>query len=505
MEPVYFTDKSTMINQDNNNDRALEIQTSKYDIVSAAWGMVVYMIPSNYSENIEENKNIHFNHHKSEILKIIYQLCVTHLRIKPEDIMNILVGHEHGTTNHKCHMQVCIFLNKKIHKKISPGEIKYQDRTYLYMAQKCKNPQALYQYCKKEGDHISMNDKYSRVKTGNEENKFSIPKLIVENQGKEKDEIMELCFQTNPEYTMNKLIQIEKYFKNYHNTNTTEFKWTIPEHILNSNHLPHKKIVFHIKKYFIPEFSEKDRRKALIILSPPNFGKTCFAKSLVSHSDFYIYYRSGMTSSALKNKKTAKLLIIDDIKYPKDEQIEEYKGLFSSQEITVRGPWINESLPGLPCILLTNNYALCSLFLNHPEFKGRFNIVCLGQDKEDYLGPEGTYKSNFSENIFEEMHLDTLFNYKHNEAKKKFEVKKYGQADDKNLQMIMEKDQKISILTKEAKIKNKKIQNLEKELEHYQKYQLRNSINNFKDFEMKFEEEVENYNTNDLFLLDNFK
>ena len=114
-------------------------------IASKSFGIVVYMDNKSYSDKIS-NTNIHFPITKEQtaiqLFKAFYDIGLGKYEVE-----NIVIGHEHGEENNKCHMQIYLKFTEKIRKYIKPGSFIANNTTFLYMTQKCKTPAKMRNYC----------------------------------------------------------------------------------------------------------------------------------------------------------------------------------------------------------------------------------------------------------------------------------------------------------------------------------------------------------------------
>ena len=112
-------------------------------INSKSFGIVVYMDDSMYEDDPKFDRDIHFPITKEQVLLNLLKSFYDN-KIGNNNLINeIVVGHEHGTENGKCHMQIFISFESKIRKMIKPNKFTVDGINYLYMAQSTKTPQKL--------------------------------------------------------------------------------------------------------------------------------------------------------------------------------------------------------------------------------------------------------------------------------------------------------------------------------------------------------------------------
>lgn len=365
-------------------------------------GIVVYLDPVHYSDNFNENLNIDFNLNKAEILIVINKYFVNDLKIGQEFIKQILVGHEYSPKTNKCHYQVCLSFTKKIKRTFYGIKFEYNGLKYLMMMQKAKNSANLKLYCQKDGDiafYGSIENIfkiiYKNDKEGNATEVPDVPATIVANSNKSPDDLKSWLFVRFPGYVLSNYSNIEKAINAHCQEELPEFEWVVPEHIKNSDNPVHININEHINKYFK---SEEIRSKALIILGPVNTGKTVLAKSLVNNENYYAYFRNTFSKEQATQKlKTMKLLILDDFTFMKTEEHEMFKALLSGEELTLNCKYYQSPIKaGYRTIFLTNNVEFVKRIYSHHEFDGRYTLIILEDPVKDYLGPEGTRRTDLS-------------------------------------------------------------------------------------------------------------
>ncbi len=478
-----------------------QIRNFKRQASSIGVALIIYMSNHEYDSNDPKSfSEKHLIHEKDTMLDMVFTFFVKEHSYNRDDITNIIVGHEHGENNGRCHMQCAIFFEQECRRTIHPtvATLNYDGKKvdYLIMGQFCKDKKGLALYCQKDGDFVSIKPVETERSKGVD---FSlVAKRLFNSTGTPAEVIGELI-KVNPVATLKVFTQIDRYLSKYYNPNLPPFAWNIPDHIAKSNHPPFKLIVEHIKQYFFPE--KLPRRKGLIILSPKNMGKTMLVTDLVSHPDYILYIRSGANSDALKNAANARLLCLDDITFFESGQIETMKGLLSGQVTGIRAAYVNQNIPALPCIMLTNNRALCAYIYNNEEhFGGRYSMIELTDPKTDYLGPPDTYDPNFAKSDYTKMYLSTQFIQEAAEKQKEYKQKQlekkapFAVFDLKNreLQDKMSNTIEINKLKAEIRSLNAKIADKDKEMQFLQR-----TTNNIRtDTQLRFPNLKNDFNLN---------
>ena len=412
----------------SNNKKVLLISNKSFCI-----GVVCYMEKDKYS-NKEDNKDIHFPYTPNpeiypDIIKNIFEY------LSGKKIKKIVVGHEHGKENNKCHLQCCIFFKEQLQKKIYPSyfilKVNGVEYKVLYMQQKARNAYAMENYCKKEGDFSEyVAEPIDLVK--NDKGKVQAFATIVKNKGlMSQEDIENLLFTYDP----------RSMFTNYRNISQVipkfssdligeEFQWVLPKHLdeytipTTDKYGEPKRVKF--MPIFLKWFNENcncgdqfKRKKALCLYSKHrSLGKTEFAKRLVNDPKYLLMFSNTFTSFDATNKK---LLLLDDMAIIQNNQKEMWKNLVAGVDTTIRGCYINiEYKANLPCIITTNNLDMVYIFATDNMFNTQVVII----EVDTYMGPEGTKPDNlfkveqyFSKKTLEKVDLNK-------EIKKYYEEKK---------------------------------------------------------------------------------
>ena len=376
-----------------------------------SFGMVLMGDSSLYSENPEDNIDIHIPHvNKEDILEFLQEAKNTPLNKKPR---HIVVGHEHGVENNKCHFQVFIDFKVRVQRIMKPFDFTLKDAKILAIYQPTrKTPEALAEYCRKGNDFTEWHDPDFEMK-GNDETYWA--QLI--SQSKTVSEAVESLKVNKPKDLLFFGDRIKKNFETLVEAKPVpDFEWVIPQHIydradrdystddLSLNIEKDKCIAIRnwLNLHCFPE--NVARRKALFLYSiKRGVGKSQFAKRLVSDPAYYIYNRSAIDGAEFERKqKLAKLVIIDDVKFVEGDR-EMWKALISGEETQIVSKYYNFTFKhGLPCIIITNELSTIDFWLQ----SSMFNTQCVFINFDSYMGPDGTQMRELQ---FVETHFDPDF------------------------------------------------------------------------------------------------
>ena len=410
---------------------------SKEKINSKSFGIVLYMDDSSYVGDPDKDKNIHMPHEKDIIIYFLFRNFYELGIGRNNEVDEVIIGHEHGDVNKKCHMQIFIKFNKKLRKMMEPSNFTIENEKYIYMAQRSKTTAKLRNYCKKGGDFFEMYPNKTIKEMLREQN--MIDELIdvddpydtmLKNDKLNEKQIITI-FKNCPitDYKKDFMTNSKKIFENYNHyikieVNLPIFCWNFPKHIYNyveehfgdndKKYLTFAKLYTWFKTYCEPE--GYFRRKALFLFSlAGGVGKSFFARSLVPeisicNSPYYVYCRGTLDAGEfLKKDKTARLVILDDVNYISND-IEIWKALTVSEPTNIRSPYHN--IPwkhSLPCIMLSNNIKTLRYWMETEDLKSR----CIFVGIDFYIGPEGTDKEEnhivdriLSEDILEKLEIN---------------------------------------------------------------------------------------------------
>ena len=427
-------EQDLIINGINKNSEENDISDNKYvnlkNNKSKSIGVVMYLEDNEYSQNKEENKNIHIKNANapSFLAKIIKKIFEKLYEI---DIVELIMGHEHGEKNNKCHLQIIILFDKLFRKILKPGALKIKTENeyicLIYMQQKTKNVYALKNYCKKERD--------ATIVRKNEIKKFDL---------KENDDPFTYIKNNYDKITIdearNKILDYDPklYFKNSSNFENAMKKIIIEEPPVPFQWMP---IPEYLKNYYLPDGSNfydsfnkwytmycingenLDRKKAICLYSEKrSMGKSYFVRHLVSHPDYVLEFNNTLCWKKNLNKGIHKLLLLDDMKIINENSKAMWKSLVASEPTTLRGAWLNEEFTErLPCIITTNDIEMIKLFRDDRLFNTQVFII----EIEKYMGAPGTQRIDLMKNEF-------IISYQTAEKLNKLNTKKMY-SDDKAL------------------------------------------------------------------------
>lgn len=393
-----------------------ELKNKKRQLAAKAFGVVLYMEPKDYSENIEENKSIHFPflgcEEESDKVVYIAILSAIFTFFHPNmDIKDIIIGHEHGTKLKKCHLQSVVILNKETRNYIYPLAIDFEwvnnnvpfKKRLLMMnaAAKDLSGKNLIKYCRKEGDWFSLTNQlipivYKKDKNGEITNQIDIWGTLSKCRANciPIEIVKEFCASKMGRdfwlYKKNLWATIEDEF----GPKVEPFRW-VPNERIFSNPL-YKPIKDWFYTYCDNE-NAPSRKVALLIFSKRGMGKTEFVKSLVSDPSYIQTFNSCFQEPDCADPK---LIILDDFLPIRSDSTysnwETFKKAISSELDTIRDCQINRKISkkywGLPCIILTNSEIFVKQMLNQPEFYSQIIFFYVNE----FLGPPGTFREDLN-------------------------------------------------------------------------------------------------------------
>ena len=266
----------------DNFDNDFEIVDNKeklfkvnYTLNTKSFGFVIYMDKLNYNlEKLECNKEIHMPHY----LPVLCKAVLFYLKrfIPNKHLLNIIIAHEHGEKNFKCHIQGFLEFSDRINLKICPGsfKVKYflennienQDKekeqlqNYLIMFQSAKNKFALQNYVKKKDALVPYNkfmeyqfdnktvseafEKFENIEFHDENDKDKdksdnneLYNMLLNLPGLDYNTLKEICLNNDSTSAKKFIIQnFEKIIKVNQlcnsNVEVPSFKWTFPEYAI---------------------------------------------------------------------------------------------------------------------------------------------------------------------------------------------------------------------------------------------------------------------------------
>lgn len=255
---------------------------NNYKLDCYSFGFVIYMDKENYKNDPQLDQNIHFPH----LLPVMCKAVVFYLKkfIPNKKIKKIIIAHEHGETNKKCHCQGFLEFKDRINLKLNPGSFKIKliqkpgldydenkpPQNYLIMFQSSKNRKALENYVKKKDELVPLNKyiEYENIKYNcndcflkydflkgedNENSGLDLSKLNKNESNEEFKELLNMILtlpnldvENLKELALNSdVVKIKEFiitnFQKLIDTNkkindikiVPEFKWTFPQYALD--------------------------------------------------------------------------------------------------------------------------------------------------------------------------------------------------------------------------------------------------------------------------------
>ena len=286
------SDNEEIKEDESKDDRNIEnSKKNEYFFKSKSFGIVLYR---------EHDDSEHIPLTKQEAILGLFKTFYD-LKIGDENkIEEITIGHEHGDEKNRCHFQIFLKFEKQLRKIIKPGNFIEKEIKILYIAQRCREPEKLRNYCKKDGDFLTdFPDKtISEILRNN--------KMIEEHEGlidpydylMNKETLTEnqivFAFKTcrKSDAKKNFVNNGKTIIENYNSIikqdfDIPPFTWNFPEHIKNfleneenkreELYDRYERIYRWFHEYCLPE--NKARRKALFLYSSTGgYVKSYFAR-----------------------------------------------------------------------------------------------------------------------------------------------------------------------------------------------------------------------------------
>lgn len=394
-----------------------QVQRGKHQLnATKAFGCVLYMSTGEYSEDNEANKSIHFPFlaDPSFDVQVAHKLylallqAVFYIFYRSIPIKDVVIGHEHGTEKHKCHLQCVVKLNGRTQKVLSPHEIilRYKidgvdhQKVFLFMAAKANDLTGhnLTYYCKKEGDWFTAStsdipfvQKFNSKGEPTGINVYATLEAMRKAGHFTSEEASELVATYAPQDWYKWRSNILPNILNDFSDSAEPFQWVPNERVFGMYPL--------IKKWFYDYCAGEnvpERKKALLLYSEKRaMGKSYFARGLVNNPAYVQEFHNNFVVPTCKEPH---IIIIDDFRAPDEVQgysnWETFKKAISSELEQIRDCKINVSLPkvynGVPCIICTNKIKFVQSMLNSSEFNSQIIFVKIDQ----YLGPPGTQRED---------------------------------------------------------------------------------------------------------------
>lgn len=380
-----------------------EVSDNIYKVIqnnSESIGMVFYM-EKGYSNDPEENAVYHIPFlNQGFYPKIIEKIVFDYLKV---EVDQIVVGHEHGDLNRKCHLQTCIRFKKKFSKILNTGYLVIENTDtdekvkLLFMQQKARNSKALWNYCLKDNDYEFLFPdkalKFQKKKNGT----IDAFKTLVQNkESLNKEEAENLILIHDPVKYFSSFINIQKALDKVFVETLEPFEWKQP-YIPEGFTIPiqNERVLFKpifddwFKTYCLGNVS---RKKALCLYSKQRaLGKTTFARSLVNDPGYILEYNHLFTDQKIqKRKEQLKLLLLDDVIIT-SQNIQTWRSIIAGEKTTIRGLYLAETYElNLPCIITTNDLELVTRFV----LDSTFNTQVLALEIDNYIGPPETKRND---------------------------------------------------------------------------------------------------------------
>ena len=393
-------------------------------------GVVIYMDKSRYTNNPEEDEHIHFPYNNKVFGLVVLKWFETLVfDKKPKEL---IVNHEHGDINRKCHKQIYLKFDSKIQCHVKPSYFDLDGKRYLCMGQAAMSDVKLRQYCMKKDQatkerffafdfsaKLKINEYVEAVARDglNELNEAQIKakdetfKKILEVE-KLDDETYFKLFEEAGYHAQEIMIRdrenILKFRQAYDNLKAPQiqFTWHFPQYAIDymNSHDDFLTKVYErcynwFKRYCLnnnpDDHSIGTRKKALLIYGLRHKGKTTFIKSFIEdiNTDVYkspliVYCRQNMAAkNFIEKEKTAQLLILDDLHFI-SKQKEMIKALMVGESVNIESKHVDNYIwtKNLPCVILTNNGYVYNYLTTSEEFRTELYPIAVSS----YLGPEGT-------------------------------------------------------------------------------------------------------------------
>ena len=401
-------DPETELNQLKEKNEISDNIAIPTNLNTKSIGIVMYGSSDLYEDDTELNKDIHIPHAEAPsilapVIKKIFEL------LYKSEINELIMGHEHGEDNKKCHLQIIITFPKNIRKILTVGYmvITWEDNKVklIYMQQKAKNPYALKNYCQKDRDATIVKKDNSYSKKLNKSDISGSPfAFIVDNKDKlTYAEAMDIIAHKNPKSYFTSFNQIKNAVSSLITpVPPVPFEWLpVPEYLKHYT-LPNYLSFYDTfnewyQKYCI-NGENLPRKKALCLYSEKRaLGKSYFVRHLVPHPDYILEFNNTFTQKGNINSPIHKLLLLDDMGEIDANNITMWKSLVASEPTTLRSAWLNEYFDRrLPCIITTNNSKMIELFYKSSYFNTQVVLI----EIKEYMGEPGTQREDLTKYEF---------------------------------------------------------------------------------------------------------
>lgn len=393
-------------------------------------GIVIYMDKSRYTDDPSKDEHIHFPYSNKVFGLIVLKWFET---LSPNQRpKELIVNHEHGDINHKCHKQIYIKFSSKIKCHVRPSYFDLDGKRYLCMGQAAMSDVKLRQYCMKKDKftkekffafdfsaQLQVNEYIEAVQDDglNELNEAQIKMKditldrILEVEKLDKETFFKLFEEAGyhvKEFLIRNMPQVFEFRAAYDEMKlqVAPYQWHFPQHAIEymNSHDDFLSKVFNrcylwFNKYCVnnnrDDHSLGTRKKALLIYGLRHKGKTTFIKSFIddpnadiAKSPYIVYCRQNITAKNFKDKeKFCQLLILDDVRFI-SKQKEMVKALMVGESVNIESKHVDNYIwsKSLPCVILTNNPYVYNYLITSEEFKTELYPIAVSS----YLGPEGT-------------------------------------------------------------------------------------------------------------------
>lgn len=400
----YFDEK---LNNGFSNEQA------NFSNVNIGYGIVLYFDKLYYGNNIE-NENRHIpcstfddKNFYSNIIRFIIE------NIYNISVKKILCGHEHGTLNNKCHIQVVVIFEKKSRTKIRPFVLDFilKDNNdlgfrLLGLVQKVENRWSIDKYAAKEKD-FQKYDKKDMVPfidfikdDGTPKYNWGKSVLNLREFNYSADEWKDFMYNYFGNNSMVMSILNNNKFLDYYKSNLIqeykcEFRWSdFPKYLLEDkeDYIMNKgeEDEYHIGKVLYQWYTnncleiQTERRCGLLLWGERCTGKTMFATSLVNDPKYLCHVKNQFPANWQDNEEY-KLMVLDDFReITIRNNLEAFKQLITGQAGVVTEKWVNSKTYAKPCIILSNNPNVVNYIIHNKELSDGLVVVYSG---DVFIGP----------------------------------------------------------------------------------------------------------------------
>lgn len=374
-----------IVNNEREDIFAPKVEDKAYKMDGTSFGFVIYADSCFYTNDPLQDSDKHMIIEKLSLGHYIEKNIFCNLKNK---CCKMIIGHEHGDENKKCHFQCAVKTIGRNARKMEPSSFTIDNFTYLIMFQRAKNIMKLWNYCKKKKDFLEI-DFDTR-------NPFHI---LANEKGLTTNEISNIFLEKDPRTFLLYAKNIQEHYRSYaYKQVLPSFEWKFPDHLLEwirqdfsgDRYLrieqdKWKWILWWFENHCKPNLK---RRLCLFLVSHQRgMGKTTFATSLVNHEKYYIHCKGSLNGADFEGKdETAKLIILDDVNFYVS-QSEMWKALIAGESVSINTKYCNRPWRGgVPCIVMTNNLDHVNYWRCHNDYKTQ----CLFINLQKYIGPDGT-------------------------------------------------------------------------------------------------------------------